>query len=163
VNGYPSRVMTILRMLGGIAARCGRRAERTPTYSDRADRLKQNIVLSKRDSYQRRGHLTVCKVASYMLTLPRILDTNFLGWRLPYLGTWKPSESVRIRLSTESVRIRPNPEPISVGSKYPYCLCNTAKESPAGLLGFRPNPSESDHLPNPSESRAAIPELSMYG
>jgi len=63
--------MTILRMFGGIAARCGRRAERTPTYSDRTDRLKPNIVFSKRDSNQRRGHLTVCKVASNRLTLPR--------------------------------------------------------------------------------------------
>jgi len=58
-------------MFGGIAARCGRRAERKPTYSHRADRLKPNIVFSKRDSYQRRGHLTVCKVASNRLTLPR--------------------------------------------------------------------------------------------
>jgi hypothetical protein len=71
VNGCPSRVMTILRMLGGNAARCGRRAERTPANSDRADRLKPNIVFPKRDSYQRRGHLTVSKVASYRLTLPR--------------------------------------------------------------------------------------------
>ena len=59
VNGCPSRVLAILRMFGGIAARCGRRAERTAVYSDRADRLKPNIVFSKRDSYQRRGHLTV--------------------------------------------------------------------------------------------------------
>jgi hypothetical protein len=58
-------------MFGEIAARCGRRAERTPAYSDRADRLKPNIVFSKRDSYQRREHLTVCKVAFYRLTLPR--------------------------------------------------------------------------------------------
>ena len=71
VNGCLSRVMTILRMVGGIAARCGRRAERTPTCSDRADRLKPNIVFSNRDSYQRRGHSTLCKVASYRLTLPR--------------------------------------------------------------------------------------------
>jgi len=60
-----------MRMFGGIAARCGRRAERTLPYSDRADRLKPNIVFSKRDSYQRRGHLTVCKVAFFRLTLPR--------------------------------------------------------------------------------------------
>ena len=58
-------------MFGEIAARCGRREERTPAYSDRADRLKPNIVFSKRDSYQRREHLTVCKVAFYRLTLPR--------------------------------------------------------------------------------------------
>jgi hypothetical protein len=32
-----------------------------------------------------------------------------LGWRLPYLGSWNPSESVRIRLATESVRIRNRP------------------------------------------------------
>ena len=40
-------------------------------YSDRADCLKPNIVFSKRDSYQRRGHLTVCKVVFFRLTLPR--------------------------------------------------------------------------------------------
>jgi len=71
MNGAPSRFSTILRMFGEIAARCGRRAERSDTNSDRADRLKPNIVFSKRDSYQRREHLTVCKVASYRLTLPR--------------------------------------------------------------------------------------------
>ena len=71
MNGAPSRVLTILRMFGGIAARCGRRAERSATYSDRADRLNPNIVFSKRDSYQRREHLTVNKVESYRLTLPR--------------------------------------------------------------------------------------------
>jgi len=37
----------------------------------RADRLNPNIVFSKRDSYQRRGHLTVSEVGSYRLTLPR--------------------------------------------------------------------------------------------
>ena len=58
-------------MFGEIAARSGRRAERTPADSDRADRLKPNIVFSNRDSSQRRGHLTVCKVAFYRLTLPR--------------------------------------------------------------------------------------------
>jgi len=58
-------------MFGEIAAESGRRAERTGAYSDRADRLKPNIVFSKRDSYQRRGHSTVSKVESYMLTLPR--------------------------------------------------------------------------------------------
>ena len=72
MNGCPSRVLTILRMFGEIAARSGRRAERTAAYSDRADRLKPNIVFSKRDSYQRRGHLTVCKVAFFRLTLPRM-------------------------------------------------------------------------------------------
>ena len=71
MNGCPSRVLASVRMLGEIATRSGRRAERTPAYSDRADRLKPNIVFSKRDSYQRRGHLTVCKAASYRLTLPR--------------------------------------------------------------------------------------------
>jgi hypothetical protein len=58
-------------MFGEIAARSGRRAERTGAYSDCADRLNPNIVFSKRDSYQRRGHLTVSEVASYRLTLPR--------------------------------------------------------------------------------------------
>jgi len=58
-------------MFGGIAARSGRRVERTPAYSDRADRPNPNIVVSKRDSYQRRGHLTVSEVESYRLTLPR--------------------------------------------------------------------------------------------
>jgi len=43
----------------------------TAAHSDCADRLKPNIVFSKRDSYQRRGSLTVCKVESYILTLPR--------------------------------------------------------------------------------------------
>jgi len=71
VNGRPSRVLAILRMFGEIAARSGRRAERTGAYSDRADRLNPNIVFSKRDSYQRRGHLTVSEVESYRLTLPR--------------------------------------------------------------------------------------------
>ena len=71
VNGCPSRVLAILRMFGEIAARSGRRAERTPADSDRADRLKPNIVFSDRDSFQRRGHLTVCKVAFYRLTLSR--------------------------------------------------------------------------------------------
>jgi len=86
--------MTILRMFGGIAARCGRRAERTLPYecSDRADRLKPNIVFSKRDSYQRRGHLTVCKVAFFRLTLPRTVHkfAHAFGLRLTsrvdYLG-----------------------------------------------------------------------------
>jgi len=63
--------MAILRMFGGIAATCGRRAERTLALRDCADRLKPNFAFSKRDSYQRRGHLTVCKVASYRLTLHR--------------------------------------------------------------------------------------------
>ena len=46
-------------------------AERSATYSDRADRLNPNIVFTKRDSYQQREHLTVSKVESYRLTLPR--------------------------------------------------------------------------------------------
>ena len=71
VNGCPSRVLATLRMFGEIAARSGRRAERTPADSDRADRLKANIVFSSQDYFQRRGHLTVCKVAFYRLTLPR--------------------------------------------------------------------------------------------
>ena len=62
---------TSKHMFGGIVARCGGCAERTPADSDRADRLKPNVVFSKRDSYQRREHLTVCKVESYRLTLPR--------------------------------------------------------------------------------------------
>jgi len=66
-------------------------------------------------------------------------------------------ESVRICPNPSLYRIRPNPEPISVGSKRPYRLYNTAKKCPAGLLGIRPNPSESDPPPNPSESRTAIP------
>jgi len=65
-------------------------------------------------------------------------------------------ESVRIRPNPTLFRVRPNPEPISVGSKCPYRLYNTAKKSPAGLLGILPNPSESDTPPNPSESRTAI-------
>jgi len=69
VNGAPSRVLTILLMFGGIAARCGRRAERSATYSHRADRLNPNIVFPKRDSYQWREHLTVTNVTSYRLTL----------------------------------------------------------------------------------------------
>jgi len=58
-------------MFGEIAARSGRRAERTLADSDRADRLKPKIVFSSRDSFQRRGHLTLSKVALYKLTLPR--------------------------------------------------------------------------------------------
>ena len=58
-------------MKGGIAARCGRRAERSALHSDSADRLNPNIVFSKRESYQRREHLTVSKVESSRLTLPR--------------------------------------------------------------------------------------------
>jgi hypothetical protein len=58
-------------MFGEIAARSGRRARLTAAYRDRADRLNPNIVFSKRYSYQRRGHLTVSKVESYRLTLPR--------------------------------------------------------------------------------------------
>jgi len=65
-------------MFGEIAERCGRRAERSDTYSDRADRLQPNIAFSKRDSYQRRGHLTVSKVESYRLTLPR--SSTKQGW-----------------------------------------------------------------------------------
>jgi len=60
-------------MFGEIAARCGRRARLTAAYmySDCANRLNPNIVFSKRDSYQRRGHLTVSEVELYRLTLPR--------------------------------------------------------------------------------------------
>jgi len=58
-------------MFSEIAARSGRRAEWTGAYSDRADRLNPNIVLSERGSYQRRGHLTVSEVEFYRLTLPR--------------------------------------------------------------------------------------------
>ena len=68
-------------------------------------------------------------------------------------------ESVRIRPKLTLYRIRPNSEPTSVGSKCPYRMYNTAKKSPAGLLGIRPNPPESNPLPNPSESRAGIPAL----
>jgi len=47
MNGRPSRVLTILSMFGGIAARCGRCAEGTNAYSDRADGLNPNIVKFK--------------------------------------------------------------------------------------------------------------------
>jgi len=76
-------------MFGEIAARSGRRAERTPAYGDLTDRLKPNIVFSKRDSYQRREHLTVSKVESYRRTLPRTwltLNTPQLAsgkWNIP--------------------------------------------------------------------------------
>jgi hypothetical protein len=66
-------------MFGEIAARPGRRAERTEAYSDHADRLNPNIVFSKRDSYQRRGHLTVSEVESYRLTLPRTSTSTRQG------------------------------------------------------------------------------------
>jgi len=59
-------------MFGEIAARCGRRARLTAANSERADRLNPNIVFSKRDSYQRRGRLTVSEVEFYRLTLPRM-------------------------------------------------------------------------------------------
>jgi len=49
----------------------GRCARRTAAYSDRAERLIPNLVLSSRDSYQRRRHLTVSKVGTYGLTRPR--------------------------------------------------------------------------------------------
>jgi len=54
-------------------ANCASRrcARRSTAYSDRAKRLNPNIVFSSRDSYQRRGHLTVSNVGSYRLTLPR--------------------------------------------------------------------------------------------
>jgi len=48
-------------MFGGIAPRCGRRGPSESEY----------IVFLKRDPYQRREHLTVSKVGSYRLTLPR--------------------------------------------------------------------------------------------
>ena len=54
-----------------------RRARLTAAYSDLADRLNPNIVFFKRDSYQRRGHLTVSKVESYRLTLPRTRIRSF--------------------------------------------------------------------------------------
>jgi len=63
-------------MFGEIAARCGRRARLAAADSDRADRLQPNIVVSKRDSYQRRGRLTVSKDESYRLTLPRTLQVQ---------------------------------------------------------------------------------------
>ena len=66
-------------------------------------------------------------------------------------------ESVRIRPNPTLYRIRPNPECFSVGSRCPYRLHNTAKETPAGLLVIRPSPLQSDPLPNPSESGNAIP------
>jgi len=72
-------------------------------------------------------------------------------------------ESVQIRPNPTPYRIRPNPEPISVGSKCPYRLYHTAEKSPAGLLGIRPNPSESDPPPNPSESGTAIPDKQAPG
>jgi len=80
------------------------------------------------------------------------------GW-IPGLATpiFGVLESVRIRPDPTLYLIRPNPEPIPVGSKCPYRLYNTAEKSPAGQLGIRPNPSESDPPPNPSESRTAIP------
>jgi len=59
VNGCQSRVLTILRIFGETATRISRRARLTAAHSDRANRLNPNIVFSKRDSYQRRGHLTV--------------------------------------------------------------------------------------------------------
>jgi len=72
-------------------------------------------------------------------------------------------ESVRIRPNPTLHRIRPNPEPISVGSKCPYRLYNIAKNSPARLLGIRPNPSESEPQPNPSESRTTILVVESWG
>jgi len=71
VNGCQSRDLAILRMFDEIATRCGRRARLTAAHSDRADRLNPNIVFSKRDAYQWRGHLTVSEVESHRLTLPR--------------------------------------------------------------------------------------------
>ena len=73
-------------MFGGIVARCGGCAERTGACSDRVDRLKPNIVISKRGSYQRRGHLTICKVASYRLTLPRTRTRTRQGQPKKYIS-----------------------------------------------------------------------------
>jgi len=102
VNGGPLRVMAILRMFGEIAARSGRRAERTLACSDRADRLNPNIVFSKRDSYQRRGHLTVSEVESYRLTLPRTSTRQGLpiGFNLIYTHCGKGFELIDRRFTT---------------------------------------------------------------
>jgi len=65
-------------------------------------------------------------------------------------------KAVRIRPNPTLYRIRPNPEPISGGSKCPYRLPNTAKKSPAGPLGIRPNPPESAQI-QPSTESVRIP------
>jgi len=61
-----------------------------------------------------------------------------------------PSESDPVPNPSES-------ESISIGSKRPPRLQNSAIKSPAGLLGIGPNPPASDPPPNPSESGDAIP------
>ena len=73
-------------------ARWNRRARLTAAHSNRADRLKPNIVFSKRDSYQRRGHLTVSKVESYRLTLPRTSRNVEVG-----IKNVRRSETERLR------------------------------------------------------------------
>jgi len=71
VNGCQSR--NFARMLHFHLANCASRrcARLTAANSDRAERLNPNIWFSSRDSYQRRGHLTVSKVGSYRLIMPR--------------------------------------------------------------------------------------------
>ena len=95
MNGRPSRVLAILRMFGEIAARSGRRAERTLARSDRADRPNPNIVFSRRGSFQRRGHLTVSEVESYRLTLPRTL-------RITTRTARRDSRTVRVNAHTDA-------------------------------------------------------------
>ena len=99
-------------MFGEIAARSGRRARLTATYSDRADRLKPNIVFSNRDSFQRRGHLTVCKVAFVRLTLPRTStrvsdDTKTIGNRDENVAKTKYSNPAVIGLQLRCFIIQP--------------------------------------------------------
>ena len=84
-------------MFGEIAARSGLRARLTAADSYRADRLKPNIVFSKRDSYQRREHLTVCKVAVFRLTLPRVAylsSVSGLDQIQDHFGVWAFSQRV---------------------------------------------------------------------
>jgi hypothetical protein len=62
------------------------RSGRARACIDRANRLNPNIIeFSKRDSYQSRGHLTVSKVISYRLTLPRTGGTSMSTVALQFL------------------------------------------------------------------------------
>jgi len=106
----PRRVLAILRMFGEIAARSDR-TERTGAYSDRVDRLNPNIVFSKRDSYQRRGHLTVSEVESYRLTLPRTSTST----RLTKPRTSTKFESTRRARSDGFLLSRRTQPPLGTG------------------------------------------------
>jgi hypothetical protein len=74
---------------------------------------------------------------------------EFLWWRLPYLRSWNPSESIRIRLSTDSVRIR---SPFLQG-RNAHTYCTIPQKNPlrgcSESARIRPNPTLHRIRPNP--------------